>query len=1381
MQRVLLKQADGHSTVAFRRSATEQHSLMLSNGTVASVVAREGEFIKIVTKTGDVGFVKARNAKLIVAPTATAAPKATPKRAPLAVEVQQKVPSDKAATKQIVYEDQPTAQATAVCTFNVNGTQYTVDTSKVDMDPELSVHDWMAANVPNVGVRRSCGVGHCGACVSMLTYADTTTGKTTSRSFNACIRPILACNGMSITTSRGIGSERNPNVVQSTLANLGGSQCGFCSVGMIMNLYAKLADAPDGLTAAELDSSLDGNLCRCTGYRPIAEAYKTFAKDQPSAVTPPPEGKYTHLKKTPQQKAVAVHPSLPKTKGNLKAGTRAPWYEVTTEAELATTLQALQKQNPQPNDIFLVAGHTTKGIYTTRQPDALVSIHAISTLAACSVTSNGVAIGSATTMTDAIKFLEGVVTSQDAVKVTAFKRMAEHAHISPGNNIRNTGTIGGNVMMMYEHQTDGASFPTEWPVLLQTAGATLTIVDTTAQTQTDYSMEDFWSIPSMKFKYIQSIKVPFSSAGDFFMTYRCAQRNVFAESYLTSGMATNVQNGKITPGSTRLVFSNIDTKPIRVTTIESRMDNMAVNDEAAMVSLCTDIQTTVKPQGDFGDVAYRTALTGSFLYKFFLALQPTLPASLQSAAQPWLPKAPTTGSQKYQADPSVAPLSMPVPKIDAIKQCTGEAEYVQNIPASRGTLHGAAVIGSAIGQFTISDEGVADSVATYQGMVVASDLPPSQTMLASGSTSFIGQPIAIALAGTPQDAANAAAAITITVANPKTSPIITIPEAIAAGNINSTKKLSCGDPAGAFASCDKIIENQWNLGQQYHYHMETQSAMCEVSSDGIYTVHASTQMPTITGSSVSSVLGLAQSQVILKNKRCGGGFGGKLTNSVVTAQLAAAACYAKGVPVSLICELGTNMLSYGLRPPFLLNLKIGYNTDGTIQVVQIRGALDAGASAGDSDFTQQAFMGAFDNCYNIPNWDVQLQSVKTDLPANTSMRAPGWMPAVYTAERMITTVATDSGLDAMTIREKNFYQKNDVTPMGMKLTGWTITDLWQQTMASANFTSRLQSIKQFNANNRWVKKGIAMVPSKFNVGAGSTNSFDCSLIVNADGSVTVMTGGTEIGQGLTTKVVQTVAYNLNIPMGFITIAEQSTTVLKATDATGGSVGSELSCRAAKNACEKINQALATIKSQNPDASWAQWVAEAYSKKVSLNVMADCAGVPGGVDPAGDIYNTYGVGCLEATVDILTGQIMLDRADITYDLGRSVNPFVDIGQVEGAFVIGVGHATVEECQYYPNGSLQWYNYVIPTPWDTPAEMNVTLATETPNPYTVGGGKAIGEPAVTMTFVAIEAIEMALNAAQKDANATVVQSASVPLAIQQRFSLGAVSAADFKLQA
>ena len=434
---------------------------------------------------------------------------------------------------------------------------------------------------------------------------------------------------------------------------------------MVMNLYSKLTDNPSAqFTAAELDKSIDGNYCRCTGYRPILDAYKSFAVDADVKVVDDKTIAQQVFNATPlvkpasnTEKLPVPQSFMPKTTTRLAASdsTGAEWFTATTQAELQNILQTLSRRPTIPNDIFKVAGNTSQGLYSGRKPNVYVSIGNIPELSKCTYApgSPNVVVGATTTLTDMLLFFENIIKlDPTSPKINFLQRFIEHGTRSPGNNIRNTGTIAGNIMLAWEHQTDGLAFPLEWPMLFEAAGATMTFINATTAAVSVVSVPQMlaMSADDMKFSYMHSISIPYCEEGDVFASYKTGARHVYSEAFSSAAMKVNVVNNVITAGKTKMVFNGMGVPAARLTQLEKAMDGMTVTDEAKFQSLIPIIQNTLKPAEK---AQYRIQLCVSYFYKFFLGLQPNLPASLKSAAVPWIEKEITSGKQAYTPDPAM--------------------------------------------------------------------------------------------------------------------------------------------------------------------------------------------------------------------------------------------------------------------------------------------------------------------------------------------------------------------------------------------------------------------------------------------------------------------------------------------------------------------------------------------------------------------------------------------------------------------------------------------------------------------------------------------------------------------------------------------------------
>jgi len=397
-------------------------------------------------------------------------------------------------------------------------------------------------------------------------------------------------------------------------------------------------------------------------------------------------------------------------------------------------------------------------------------------------------------------------------------------------------------------------------------------------------------------------------------------------------------------------------------------------------------------------------------------------------------------------------------------------------------------------------------------------------------------------------------------------------------------------------------------------------------------------------------------------KRCGGAYGGKVVNSVRPAVVTALAAQMLHRPVRMVMTIEDVMANMGKRHPVRCDYELGVNSEGLLLAVDLMCYSDAGWRPQDY-WTMGAIMSTVDNVYKSKSFRAAGKIVKTNTPSNTSCRGPGWTPAIFIAEHCMEHVAAYLRLPHDQVKSINFYKKNDVTPYHEKLPRFNIPTIWEQVKHSAQYGQRLSLVHQFNSQNRWIKKGISIVPIKFGLyWHGST--YGAFVSIFPDGSVTVAHSGTEIGQGINTKVAQVVVFELGVPLDDVAVESNSTAVFPQSNPTGGSTTSELCSAAAIKACVVLNGRIAPIRQAlPPQSSWKTVIQKCESLGVDLSAKGWNHPGPSANGP--QQYQAYAVCISEVRVDVLTGVQNILRSDILYDCGYSLNPIIDIGQAEGA--------------------------------------------------------------------------------------------------------------------
>lgn len=723
----------------------------------------------------------------------------------------------------------------------------------------------------------------------------------------------------------------------------------------------------------------------------------------------------------------------------------------------------------------------------------------------------------------------------------------------------------------------------------------------------------------------------------------------------------------------------------------------------------------------------------------------------------------------------------------AHKHVIGSADYIDDMPEPAGTLHGALGMTdrahAEIIDMDLSAVRAAPGVVcvlTARGMPYSNDISPShmddEPVLADGVVQFHGQPAFAVIAETRDIARRAARLARITY---RDLPHITdAQQAIDAGGTLVTPPLTLkrGQPDDALADAPRRLSGQMRIGGQDHFYLEGHIAMAIPGEDDDVTVWSSTQHPSEVQHMVSHVLGVASNAVTVQVRRMGGGFGGKETQSNQFAALAAVAAKKLNRAVKFRPDRDEDMTATGKRHDFLVDYDVGFDDDGRIHAVIANYAARCGYSSDLSGpVTDRALFHA-DNAYFYPHVRLTSQPLKTNTVSNTAFRGFGGPQGMVGAERMIEEIAYALGRDPLDIRKANFYgeagSKRDVTPYHQRVEDNIIGKLVAELEETSDYQARRAAILAFNASSSVIRKGIALTPVKFGISFTATwyNQAGALVHIYQDGSVHLNHGGTEMGQGLNIKIAQVLAEAFQIDIDRIKITATTTGKVPNTSATAASSGSDLNGMAAYDAARQIKERLVAfaVERWSVTADRVQFIAhhvkvgdelipfDAFIKAAYLaRVQLSAAGfyktpkihwdrAAGQGTPF--YYFSYGAAVSEVSIDTLTGEYMVERTDILHDVGHSLNPAIDIGQVEGAFVQGMGWLTTEELWWDAKGRLRTHapsTYKIPVASDRPKIFNVKLAEWSQNKEpTIGRSKAVGEPPFMLPISVLEALSMAV---------------------------------------
>ena len=738
-----------------------------------------------------------------------------------------------------------------------------------------------------------------------------------------------------------------------------------------------------------------------------------------------------------------------------------------------------------------------------------------------------------------------------------------------------------------------------------------------------------------------------------------------------------------------------------------------------------------------------------------------------------------------------------LPHESAHLHVAGAAPYIDDLPELAGTLHAALGLSPvAHGRIVGLDLELVGAMPGVVAVLRAADIPGpndcgpvihDDPILADGIVQYAGQPVFAVIAETRDAARRAAARARDAIRTEPLPPILTPVEAHAAQSyVLPPMHLARGDAAAAIAAAPHRFNSTLDVGGQEQFYLEGQISYAIPRENGGMLVHCSTQHPSEMQHLVAKCLGLKSHHVQVECRRMGGGFGGKESQSALFACVAAVAATKLMRPVKLRLDRDDDFLVTGRRHCFHYAYEVGYDDDGRVLGAELTMVSRAGFSADLSGPVMTRAICHFDNAYLLPHVSVHGYSGKTNTQSNTAFRGFGGPQGAIAIENILDTIARSLGKDALDVRRLNFYGDEDTTPYGQPVDDNIIHELVAELEATSRYRERRAAIADFNATSEVLKRGLALTPVKFGISFNLVHLNQAGALVHVygDGSVLVNHGGTEMGQGLNTKVAQVVAHALGISIADVRVTATDTQKIANTSATAASTGSDLNGKAADDAARQIRARLVAFAAEryavdpahirfadgNVDVGLAktmtfrELVVEAYMARVQLWSDGFYA-TPGlswdkeTMQGRPFFYFAYGAAVSEVVIDTLTGEWKLLAAHVLHDAGRSLNPGIDIGQVEGGFIQGMGWLTMEELVWHPNdgtskaGFLHTHapsTYKIPTANDTPPIFDVRLWKDglpdgDNRADTIHRSKATGEPPLLLPFSVFFAIRDAVSAA------------------------------------
>ncbi|MBX7157861.1 MAG: xanthine dehydrogenase molybdopterin binding subunit [Verrucomicrobiae bacterium] len=1216
--------------------------------------------------------------------------------------------------------------------FTLNGKKIQI----TDESPNLTLLQYLRQN-GHIGSKEGCAEGDCGACTVAILERNAK-GEASYRAVNSCIMLLPMLAGREVITSEGLACHETLHPVQQAMVANHGSQCGYCTPGFVMSLFEAYY-RKDLKQQWQINDQLCGNLCRCTGYRPIRDAaVEVLTGRFKNGVTDP----------------FAERLECVKNESQLAPGQYAP-NSKQFFLRPSSLKELLQMIHEFP-DARLIAGGTELGVDIAKNfkyHPYLISTEAVGELKTITSTKQEWHIGAAATLTQIEETLQGEIPSiQKMLTVFASRQ------------IRNRATLGGNLV-------NASPIGDMAPVLL-TLDARLIVA----------SMDGEREIPIDQFflayrktaleprEILKSIIIPRQLPGRA-NSFKVSKRMELDISTVAAAFRVELDDAAQVK-TARLAYGGVAATPVRAKKTEQFLLNKAWNRETLTEAMAI-IKDEFTPITDArGTADYRRELIPSLLEKFFD--EEEFPINYNAIT------------------PIPAPAIRPIPHESGHKHVAGTAIYVDDAAEPAGMLEVWPVCSPyAHARIIKRDAHLAKQMPDIVAVLMAEDVPGEndvgavrhdEILLADKETLYHGHLVALVV-GKTQEACRAAAA-KVQVEYEPLEPVIDLKKAIAQNMFHTDPHvMERGDAKKVLNNSPNTLVGDFHFGGQEHFYLETHAAWAEPGEDGEMFVSSSTQHPSEIQIVVARVLGVSRHKVVCQSPRMGGGFGGKETQGNTPAALAAIAARKTGKRVRVRLNREQDMILSGKRHPFYAQFKIGFDNEGKLLALQADLFADGGWALDLSQPVADRALFHLDNSYYLPNVRATSRVVKTHIASNTAFRGFGGPQGMLVIEEIMDRIARQLGLPPETVRERNLYHgtgETNTTHYGQVIEDNRLQKIWHELIRSSDFHQRRKQLKQRNAENARFKRGIAITPVKFGISFTLThmNQAGAFVVIYADGSVQLNHGGTEMGQGLHTKMIAVAVKELGVKVEQIRVMNTSTDKVPNTSPTAASSGSDLNGQAVKNACVILRERLTPVamklleeefqqkssgiifedgevydkKFPHNKISFIALTQRAYVERISLSTTGFFAtpGIymdwsKGKGNPF--LYFACGAAVTEVEIDSYTGMNRILRVDILHDVGSSLNEAVDRGQIEGAFVQGMGWLTCEELKWDDKGKLLTKcasTYAIPAISNAPIEFNVKLLPDAAQHNTIHGSKAVGEPPLMLAISVREALRDAIAA-------------------------------------
>ncbi len=1326
-------------------------------------------------------------------------------------------------------------------TFLLNGQPLEI----TNPDPAVLLSDFIRDS-GLTGTKVGCGQGGCGACTVMISRR--TPEGDDHRAINSCLRPLAAVANSHVTTVEGIGDVHGGlDPVQERIALCNGTQCGFCTPGFVMNAHAFLRNHPSP-TPQQMEDLFGGNLCRCTGYRPILHAMRSFAGDRDPAIDPNPRCEADPCYPVPVRSAPRAicldglpdPEALPQGLYFHRPGLH--WFRPPT-LEDAHELKILLARHFGADRVRLIVGHTARAIYPGEQAACLIDVSRIPEFNVVGSDAGGLRVGAAVPIQRLIELAEAAIARESTDRTTGLRELTRHANFLAGIQVRSAGSVGGNIAITKSHTRRGEPFPSDLFTVLATLGATVTVrSDDFAGRARTFALDELPPLEDLPDDALfVHFHIPWTRPGEHVRTFRVARRPQMAHPIVNAGFRCLLDTyGRAVAGRVTVVFGGLASCNGRMPRTEQALagrpwDSATVRD--ALSVLEEEVDAVMIPmEGEGFTNEYRRQLALGFFFKFSIHVAKRIcphevdPANLSAAETGERPL--SRGSQVFPAAHGPGAIARPIVKRAAFAQASGEIRYPHDEPLPNHGAHGAVVLSRrAHARFRFNpavdqlEPMLRERFPGFTALVTADDVPGTRSIglggddpiFFEGQVTCMSAPIALAVATTLTIAEQVAAYVgSECVAYEDLPAILSLHDAIAEHSLldppagfpthlehdrhvlitrEGSNSYWLENPSDA-PSGTTTLHGQLQTGAQAHFYMETNCALATPGAYGQITIHSSTQNPNGDQAQIARVLGVKANQVTICVDQIGGGFGGKQNRAVFTGAIAAVAARKLRRPVRVAFDRSTDTQLIGKRHPYLGTYDVAYSADGTLHGMKLDYCSDGGNTTDISFAVLKGSCMMSDGCYQVATFQAGGNVYRTHKASNTAFRTFGQVQPHLIQEEAIERVAfelsqrTGRRVLPEEIRRRNLYRSADLdeadtTHFGQPLWFCKLREQWDHVAADAQFENRVCHVEEFNHAHRWKKRGIAMVPLKYGIGfkqLPAMNSASAVVQVNKDdGSITVIHGGVEMGQGLHTKIAQVVADELNVPLEYVRVTGNNTDAINNAPPTAASTGFDLNGGAVAQTCRVLRRRLEDFCAANEDRlraakiddwqirwreAWPTIVANAWVARVSL-IAAETYQAPHYERPVENFprgkffaYFAYGFSVSEVEIDVLTGEFTVLRADLYYDAGRSPNPAIDVGQIEGGYVQGLGFVTTEEILFDDHGRLVTDNiwtYKPPCTKTIPIDLRVSLlehsagsleAQERAKLLAVAASKSTCEPTLSLGVSTYFAIKRAVREAHRE---------------------------------